>query len=154
MSDDELWAHEQRFWLDRVAFCEQHLAPDALVVLPKGIVARGTGLETLGDTLPWINVALSNRHCVHPTAHLAMLAYEAAADRGDESTASRAYCSSTYLRANGRWLLAAHHQTRIGDHERRLVGLDTLRIFFAPPSGEGIDSSHNRGEAQPRQGYA
>ncbi len=152
MSDDELWTHEQRFWMDRAAFCERSLGLDALIVLPRGILQPGTEFAAIDSALPPANIVLSNRHCARPTTHVAVLAYEASTSEGDETTAYRAYCSSTYVRGHGCWVLMAHHQTRLGDYERRLQGVAALRYFFASPGDEPLDDSHDPEEARPRRG--
>lgn len=134
MRDDQIWRKEQRLWLDTAAFFEECVGPDALLVLPRGVIDRRAGVAVARWMLPWADVKLSNQRSIRLNADTAILAYEAHAERAQADAPYRACCSSTYVRARGSWLLMAHHRTDMTEHPPSLTELDALRLFFAAPA--------------------
>jgi hypothetical protein len=108
-----LWKQEEQFWLGSADFYESNLATESLMVLPKpvGILGREATIDSIRSGSRWGNVSFNDRHCVLSTPETAALAYMVHTDRGSPDTSYVAQCSSTYVRANGQWLLVMHHQT-------------------------------------------
>jgi hypothetical protein len=115
-SDDELWRLEERFWLDGADFHTRTLAPDALMVLPPpaGVLDRAASVESIRSAARWRRVDMDQRRHAQVSADTAILAYVAKADRGGSDAPYEAQCGSTYVRVQGRWLLALHQQTPLG----------------------------------------
>lgn len=108
-----LWQLEEQFWLGAVDFYAKTLAPDALMVLPQpvGVLGRDATIESIRAGNRWQNVAFTQQSSVSAGEATVVLIYVAHADRGAPNTSYVAQCSSTYAREQGRWLLAAHHQS-------------------------------------------
>lgn len=139
MRDDGLWRSEQRLWLDSVAFVTECVGPDALFVLPAGIVDRSAYLAAARKTLLWSSLSLLNQRSMHLSEDTTVLAYEAHAARSGCDIPYRAYCSSTYVRTRVSWLLMAHHRTERTEHRPCLTETGALNLFFAAPDAEFIE---------------
>ena len=116
MDDDQLWEIERALWLQGVDTYEQRLAPEVLLVFPPptGSLDRGQTLAAIGAAPRWHRVAFHNQRTAKPVTGMRVLAYLVTANRDGEPAPYVATCSSTYLRRNGRWLLAAHQQSPMG----------------------------------------
>lgn len=141
MRDDELWRAERRLWLDSVAFFEECVGPDAMFVLPGGIVGRREALATARSAPPWRRVSLSAQRLTHPREDIAVLAYEACANGAERRWAYNACCSSTYVRARNSWLLTAHQQADMQPRSLFLTELGALELFFAAPCVRSFDKA-------------
>lgn len=118
---DELWQLEERFWLDGADFHARTLAPDALMVLPPpaGVLDRAASVESIRSAPRWRRIDLAERRHAQVSADTVILSYMASADRDGTDATYRAQCSSTYVREQGRWLLALHHQTPVDQDDAR-----------------------------------
>lgn len=93
-----------------VAFYDEVLAPEVLMLLPGGlrITDRAEALRSMGGA-PWDSYALSDERVAELTGTCAVVSYRAAARRGDVDY--EALVSSTYVLDGAAWRLAVHQQT-------------------------------------------
>lgn len=115
--DLEVWECERRFWLDTGNFYEQHVAPDALILLPIRKPSR------------WTDVTFSEQRSTFPSDDTALLAYKARAEAGCPAHAYQACCSSTYVRVRKAWMLVAHQQSPLVS-QLDLSERGALSVFF------------------------
>ena len=111
MNSGELWKMEEGFWLDGPAFYEKSMAPDARMVFPApvGILAGPEIVEGLRQAPRWKSVDF-NSDTETKLGDTVVLAYEATGRRdGDKPYV--AYCASTYVLKDDKWVLLAHQQT-------------------------------------------
>jgi hypothetical protein len=111
--NSDLWDLERRFWLDGAAFYADHLAPDALLVLPApaGVLDHAATIASLRDAPRWSALAMDARRELALASDTVALVYRAMARRGDGTPDYHADCSSVYVRGGGGWRLALHQQT-------------------------------------------
>lgn len=114
INEPTLLAMEERFWRGGVEHYRQELASDALMVFPPpaGVLDQAATLASLEQAPRWRTVRFSAVHVARPAANVAVLVYEARAEREDGAAPYRAQCSSVYAcdAANG-WRLVLHQQT-------------------------------------------
>lgn len=115
--DLEVWECERRFWLDTNNFFKQHVAPDALILLP------------IRKTPRWTEVTFSDRRSTFPSVDTALLAYKASAEAESLDRAYQACCSSTYVRVRRSWMLVAHQESALGS-EHELSERVAMSVFF------------------------
>lgn len=111
MDFEALWSMERRFWLEGRAFYEGAIAADARMVFPNpvGILAGEQIVEGLMQAPRWCSVDFSEKThaCLGGTV---VLAYSAVGQR-DGQDPYEAFCTSTYVRHDSKWVLLAHQQT-------------------------------------------
>jgi hypothetical protein len=130
MAEHEVWDCERRFWLDCGNFYKEHVAPDAVLVLPVlGIVGRTAGLAWARKAPRWTRLTFSNR-IFSCAAETAVLAYEAHAEAAKPAHTYHACCSSTYIRMRQSWMLIAHQQSALASIEQQLTERGALGVFF------------------------
>lgn len=107
----DLWALEERFWLDDITQYETYMHPRARMVFPSpvGILDAQGVLESLKQAPRWDTVTFHEPHIAHH-GDTAILTYQGEGQRG-EAEPYQALCSSTYLFEDGSWRLICHHQT-------------------------------------------
>lgn len=115
--DLEVWECERRFWLDTSNFYKQHVAPDALILLP------------IRKSPCWTDVRFSDQRSSFPSVDTALLAYKASAAAECLDHAYQACCSSTYVRVRKSWMLVAHQESAL-DGEQELSERGALSVFF------------------------
>tara|TARA_Y100000052_G_scaffold27310_1_gene34609 strand:- start:406 stop:750 length:345 start_codon:yes stop_codon:yes gene_type:complete len=111
MSSEALWDMERNFWLDGAAFYESSMAPDARMVFPSpvGILAGEQIVEGLRRAPRWSSVDFHDETKTS-LGETVVLAYSATGRRDGEDP-YEAFCASTYVQHEGRWVLLAHQQT-------------------------------------------
>ncbi|HYG49107.1 MAG TPA: DUF4440 domain-containing protein [Allosphingosinicella sp.] len=112
MDDDRVRAFEERLWLGGEEVYRQFVARDCVMVVPQPPFVMGgeDAIAAVADSPRWSEVELRGLRISRPRDGLIVLAYEAAARRGDQ--AYRAYCTSTYLRLGpDEWRVVQHQQT-------------------------------------------
>ena len=110
--EESPWELERAFWSEGASFHDRYLALDALMIFPDpaGIMHRAAALRGLKAAPRWSNLRFSYQRIVYPGEDAAIVAYDITADRAGLAGYS-ARCSSMYVRVNGEWRLAAHHQS-------------------------------------------
>ncbi|MEX0929945.1 MAG: VOC family protein [Balneolales bacterium] len=107
----ELLSLEEQFWTGDASFYHQHLSDDFQMVFPGvGRLSRGPAIEGIAGGPRWTDVDITNMEAIEPEEGVAIISYEASAQREGEPTRYSALVSSTYIHQNG-WKLAFHHQT-------------------------------------------
>jgi hypothetical protein len=85
------------------------LADDALMALPFGVMGRDDAIAAMEQAPPWSTFELVDPRVVELTEDSAVVVYRANAQRAGQEPYS-AMISSTFVRRDGRWLLAFHQQ--------------------------------------------
>lgn len=109
--EDDLWALEERFWMEGAASARDMTAKGAVFVFPypAGIIHGDSLWRENRVAERWRSVDLTERY-FKQEKDVAVLAYHASAERTDIPT-YEALCTSSYLRTGGKWLRLAHQQT-------------------------------------------
>lgn len=109
-----LLALEERFWTGGVAFYEENLAADCLMVFPgAGVLTREGIIAGIARGARWRQVEMDDVRLVSLSDRAAILAYRATARREGQEGSYVALVSSAYVEQNGAWKLAFHHQSPI-----------------------------------------
>jgi len=87
-----------------------NLAEDALMAFPFGLMGRDDAIAAMEQAPPWATFELVDPRVVELTEDSAVVVYLANAQRAGQEPYS-ATISSTFVRRDGRWLLAFHQQT-------------------------------------------
>jgi hypothetical protein len=132
MGDPEVWECERRLWLDCDSFYREHVAPDALFVLPLvGLVDRAAALAAASKAPRWTQLSFSRQRSNLASPDTAVLAYDAHAETASSAHAYHACCSSTYVRMRRSWMLVAHQQSAFAAFAEPLCERSALSLFFA-----------------------
>ncbi len=91
-------------------FYDEHLADDARMVFPFGVMTRADSVEAMRAAPPWSRYQIQDPTVVQLTPESAVLTYRAIAQR-DGQPEYRAWMSSVYVLRDGRWKMALHQQT-------------------------------------------
>lgn len=115
---EELLSLERGFWGASTDpdYYEEHVAEEAVMVFPYGVGAmdKAQVLYTIrANEEGWDSYELDDVRVVPLSDDTAVITYRATAARGD-SDPFEAFVSSTYVRANGDWLMTFHQQTLSG----------------------------------------
>jgi hypothetical protein len=116
--EDELLALEDEGWRalsseSGAGFYERHLAEDAAMIFPFGVMDRSATIEAIAGAPPWQSYAIQDARVITLDENSAVVVYRATAQRAGQPE-YRALMSSTYVRRNGDWKLALHQQTPLG----------------------------------------
>jgi hypothetical protein len=84
---------------------------DAVMLLPGRVIDRGTVLASLEGAAPWDSYEIHDPRVVRLPSGGGILFYRAIAQRGGVSHDIR--MSTTYVRQDGGWAVAAHQQTPV-----------------------------------------
>ena len=108
---DELWQLEEAFWTGGEEAYAASLDPACLMTFPGiGTLDAQAALEGLKGSPRWSEVVLEGQRLARPAEDIVTLAYRARAVRRGAAP-HIAWCSSSYRREDGRWLLFQHQQT-------------------------------------------
>lgn len=133
MHERELWAIEKELWTAGEDVFEQRLDAGAIMVCPAyGSLPRQAFLDVVRQQPCSEWARLTDTHSYSPFPDVAVLAYNVHAIK--EGSDYHAHCSSTYVRINGNWLLAMHHQSQLaqqpqGEGDDLLQSSLAARIF-------------------------
>ncbi|CUH49181.1 hypothetical protein [Ruegeria atlantica] len=107
-TEDQLWATEERLWLNGFDSAHSEISEDAVMIFPyPAKIQRGTaGAQGKAG---WRTVLMSDRH-FNQKGEIAVLAYQVSAERPN-APIFHAVCASTYLNDAGNWKLVSHQQT-------------------------------------------
>jgi hypothetical protein len=111
--DENLWALEQKFWLDGPEFHARQLTDDCVLLLPQpaGVLAKDAAVDWVRDTPRWAGVRFGGRRVLRLHERIILLAYNASAHRRKELTTYRTLASSVYVNRDGDWRMAFHQET-------------------------------------------
>jgi hypothetical protein len=112
---DELLRLERGFWdaSTDADWYDEHVAQEGILVFPYGVGAmdKRQVLYTIrANDEEWDAYHFEDVKVIPLSGDAAVITYKATAERAD-SDPFKAYVSSTYVRADGGWLLAFHQQT-------------------------------------------
>ena len=111
---DNLWTIEESLWLDGPETYRRQLHPDCVMVFPSptGILFVERVLASLEGVPRWKNVEMKQRTAKQMRPDMALLNYEALAER-EQGPPYHAYCSSVYYLEDDRWRIVFHQQTPV-----------------------------------------
>jgi hypothetical protein len=114
---DRLLELEEQGWQalsspDPVSFCEEWLAPDALMIVPGMVIEREPFLQALADEQPWASHRIEEPRALQLTDDSAALIYRVTAQRTAQP-AFTALMTSVYVKRPDSWKLVLHQQTPI-----------------------------------------
>ena len=111
--EENLWAMEQKFWLEGTDFHARHLTADCVLLLPPpaGVLTKDAAIAFIKEATPWAGVRFGGRRVVRLHERVLLLAYNATAHRRKELQTHRVLVSSTYVNRDGDWNVAFHQQT-------------------------------------------
>ncbi|WP_299902454.1 hypothetical protein [uncultured Ruegeria sp.] len=114
-TEDQLWATEERLWLNGFDSAHSEISDDAVMIFPyPSKIQRGTtGAQGMANNAGWRTVRMSDRH-FNLKSEIAVLAYRVSAERPN-APIYHALCASTYLDDAGVWKLVSHQQTPAED---------------------------------------
>jgi hypothetical protein len=111
--DAALWDMEERFWTQGADSARHMTSPDAVFVFPypAGILTGDAVWREADVAQRWRSVVMTQRY-VSRKDDIAILAYRASAERGDDPI-YEALCTSTYIQDDTTWLRLTHQQTPV-----------------------------------------
>jgi Domain of unknown function (DUF4440) len=113
--EETLIAAEREGWTalttaDGGAYYREHLAANALMAFPFGVIDRDQAIEAIESAPPWAEFELRDPRVVALTDASGVVVYSVVARRDGEGPYS-AVVSSAFVREGGGWRLAFHQQT-------------------------------------------
>ena len=93
-----------------VAFYDDLMSDDGLMVFPGLVMDKAETLRAVGGAAPWLTFELADVRVVRSTPDGAIVTYEARSQRAGQAP-YRATMSSHYARRGGRWRLILHQQS-------------------------------------------
>ena len=111
--EDDLWALEERFWMEGADSARHMSAKGAVIVFPyPAEILQGDSLwRESGVAQRWRSVVMTERYFTQKN-DIAVLAYRVSAERKDIPI-YEALCTSSYLQDDGKWLRLSHQQTPV-----------------------------------------
>jgi hypothetical protein len=88
----------------------QHLAANAVMAFPFGVMSRQEAIDAMEAAPPWSSFDLVDPQVVELSGDGGIVVYRVNAQRAGEEPYA-AIVSSTFVRRDGRWLLAFHQQS-------------------------------------------
>lgn len=92
------------------AYYRVHLAPEALMAFPFGVLTREQAVEAMESAPPWTSYDLQDPRVIALTPDSGIVLYRVVAQRAGQEPYV-AMVSSTFVRRDGAWQLAFHQQT-------------------------------------------
>lgn len=112
MDDQRVADFERELWTGGEDVYRRSIADDCLMVLPEApfVMTGEQAIEAVSKTPRWSEVELNDLQVSRPQEGLIVIAYKAAARRGEQNY--EAYCTSTYRRlGDDDWRIIQHQQT-------------------------------------------
>ncbi|MBZ6379966.1 hypothetical protein B5C34_14155 [Pacificimonas flava] len=111
ITDEDVWAREERLWTGGADAYAELLDNDALMVFPEmGALNAASVRKSIERAPRWESVDMRERSLVRPAQSLIVIAYRAESRRSEEP-AYAAFCSSTYRAVGNGWRIVQHQQT-------------------------------------------
>ena len=133
--DADLLAIEKNFWMSGPLFYDAHLAPEATMLFPTGLLRREQIDASVAETPRWQQVRIDDPYIAWPSPTVAVLTYRAAASRPGTPGYAAQVTSVYMLKADG-WQLAFHQQlpntARSGMLRMPLYGVSLIPTPNAP----------------------
>lgn len=112
----DIIATERRLWGNDPTFYADTFAPDAVLIFHEtGPLARDVAVAAIreenGDGRAWAEVEFVAPVVQEIAPNVLLLTYESIARWNYEPVAQRSFCSSLYVRRDGRWRVLLHQQT-------------------------------------------
>lgn len=116
--EKELLAIEEEFWSGDEAYYHEHADASCLVAFAEmaGLMDNPDLAATAGEGNRWRNVGMDVKGIVRPRDDIAILTYEANAERADGQP-HHALVSTGYVRREGGWKMMFHSQTALPDKQ-------------------------------------
>jgi hypothetical protein len=92
----------------------RHLAENAVMAFSFGVLSQQEAIGAMEAAPPWSNFELIEPRVVELSPDSGIVVYRVNAQRAGEEP-YEAIISSTFVRGDGRWLLAFHQQSPIAD---------------------------------------
>jgi hypothetical protein len=113
--DVDLIALEHEGWEALVAgqaaaYYGEHLAANAVMAFPFGVMEREEAIASMAAAPPWETFSISGARVVALTADSGVVVYRVVAQRPGQPPYA-AVVSSTFSRVDGEWRLAFHQQS-------------------------------------------
>lgn len=106
---DELLRIEHELGAGSADAYRRHLAPEALIVLPHGVLDRDACIAAMEAATGWDELEITDARTLQLGDDGAVLTYAWRSRRGE--TSYTALMSSVYARRDGAWRLLLHQQT-------------------------------------------
>jgi hypothetical protein len=115
MTDEDLISLERQGWQaltteHGASYYRDHLADDAVMAFPFGVISRSQAIEAIAAAPPWSRYELTDAKVIRLGEDAAVVVYHVRAQRGRQPEFV-AVASSTFVRASGSWRLAFHQQS-------------------------------------------
>jgi hypothetical protein len=88
----------------------QHLAANAVMAFPFGVMSREEAIDAMEAAPPWSSFELVDPKVVELSPDSGIVVYRVSAGRAGEEPYA-AIASSTFVRRDGQWLLVFHQQS-------------------------------------------
>jgi hypothetical protein len=115
MEDERIWSFERDLWIGGEKVYDERVSDDCLMALPTEpyVFDGAAATDAVKHTPRWDKVEFSDQQVSRPQEGLIVIAYRAAASRGDETYT--AVCTSTLRRlSHEEWDVVQHQQTPLG----------------------------------------
>ena len=109
--EKDLLEIERKFWTGNEAYYREHVDTSCLVAFTEmsGLMSNSDLAATVKDANRWQKLDLRSKGLVQPTGDVAILTYEASAERADGEP-YQAIVSTGYVRRNDGWKMMFHSQ--------------------------------------------
>ena len=110
--EKDLLAIEKKFWTGGEAFYREHVDKSCLVAFTQmsGLMSNRDLAATAKDGNRWKNLDIESKGLVRPTDDIAILTYEARAERATGEP-HHAIVSTGYVKRDDGWKMMFHSQT-------------------------------------------
>lgn len=105
----ELLEVEELLWTGGGDAYRETLLDEALLIVPHQVLDKGETVAAIEAAARWDEVRFEDPNVVPLGADAAVVSYKGVGNQGD--VIYEALVSSTYVRRDGAWRLAFHHQT-------------------------------------------
>ena len=122
-TETDLLALEKKFWTGDEAYYREHVDTACLVAFAEmsGLLSNRDLAATVKDGNRWKKLKLDSKGVVRPTDDIAILTYEATAERATGEP-HHAIVSTGYVRRSDGWKMMFHSQTPLGAEEKKRAG--------------------------------
>lgn len=110
---------EKQLWRNDAELYQHHLIPEAMLVFPEtGVITRDVAIKAIraenAEGRRWGDVRFDGVRRVRLADDVALLTYKVIARWQHEESEYPALATSAYVKREGAWKLAFHHQSPLG----------------------------------------